>query len=589
MVMGLKEYQAKRNFRRTPEPAGKVRSKGGDSTLTFVIQKHAASHLHYDFRLEMEGVLKSWAVPKGLPLTRGERRLAIEVEDHPLDYGGFEGTIAEGNYGAGTVMVWDTGTYKVFSGDPIGALQAGKIHFLLHGKKLNGEWTLVRMRDSHGSKPQWLLLKTGDDLPALSTRDETRSALTGRSLEEISGAKKPHEWVSNRTSKSRATFPRLSKSPANQLSKPRFAPQARATVRRQSVQKTPKTRPAGGAIADLSALPAAQPHFVEPMKAQLVSQLPKGTEWLFEVKFDGVRALAIKEGLRLSLISRSGKDLGPKYSPILDAISSVPANEAVLDGEVVAVDDSGRSAFQLLRSFQTTGSNQPLFYYVFDILQLDGRSLLALPLWQRKALAKKLTQDVHPQLRFSDSIQADSSRLVKAMQARGLEGLVGKKRDSAYQPGQRSGAWIKFKWTNEQEFVIGGYTRPKGARSHFGAILVGYYEDGKLRFASKVGTGFDEATLRLLYSQFQKLAIKDCPFHDLSEQRSASAGGLSRAEMSRCTWVRPKLLCQVRFAEWTRDGHLRQPSYLGLREDKDPRSVVRERPAPIGKASAHQS
>jgi len=580
--MGLKEYQAKRNFRRTPEPAGKVRSHEGNVPLSFVIQKHAASHLHYDFRLEMEGVLKSWAVPKGLPLRRGERRLAIEVEDHPLDYGGFEGTIAPGNYGAGTVMVWDTGTYQVFGGDPLGALHSGKIHFVLKGKKLKGEWTLVRMRDAEGSKPQWLMLKTGDDLPSLTDRAENHSALTGRSLEEISGAKRRHEWVSNRGSETRATAPRVSRSAGNLSSAKSSVPKGRVPLRRRA-QSTGKTRGSAGEIADVAALPADHPHFVEPMKAQLVSQLPKGKEWLYEVKFDGVRALALKQASHLSLISRSGKDLGAKYSSIIEAVSSIPAEEAVLDGEVVAVDAEGRSAFQLLQSFQTTGSKPRLFYYVFDMLQLDGKSLLALPLWQRKALAKKLTEDVHPQLRFSDSIRADSARLVKAMQARGLEGLVGKKRDSTYEPGRRSGAWIKFKWTNEQEFVIGGYTRPQGARSHFGAILVGYYEGDELRFASKVGTGFNETTLRLLYTEFQKLASKECPFTDLPEQRSASTGGLSRAEMRRCTWVRPKLVCQVRFAEWTRDGHLRQPAYLGLREDKDPCSVVRERPAAIGK------
>jgi len=479
--------------------------------------------------------------------------------------------------------VWDTGTYQVFGGDPLGALHSGKIHFLLKGKKLKGEWTLVRLRDAQGPKPQWLILKTGDDLPLLGDRAENRSALTGRSLEEISGAKKRHEWVSNRGSGTRATAPRVSRSVGKSLpTKARAVPNA-GVPSRQKRQRTPKTRGRAGEIADLAALPADHPHFVEPMKAQLVSQLPKGKEWLYEVKFDGVRALGLKQASHLSLISRSGKDLGAKYSSILEAVSRIPADEAVLDGEVVAVDAEGRSAFQLLQSFQTTGSKPPLFYYVFDILQLDGRSLLALPLWQRKALAKKLTEGIHPQLRFSDSIRADSARLVKAMQARGLEGLVGKKRDSTYEPGRRSGAWIKFKWTNEQEFVIGGYTRPQGARSHFGAVLVGYYEGDKLRFASKVGTGFNETTLGLLHAQFQKLASKDCPFADLPEQRSASTGGLSRAEMRRCTWVRPKLVCQVRFAEWTRDGHLRQPAYLGLREDKDPRSVVRERPAAIGK------
>ncbi len=356
--MGLKEYQAKRNFRRTPEPAGKVRSHGGDAALSFVIQKHAASHLHYDFRLEMEGVLKSWAVPKGLPLRRGERRLAVEVEDHPLDYGGFEGTIAAGNYGAGTVMVWDTGTCQVFGGDPLGALREGKIHFLLKGKKLKGEWTLVRMRDGQGPKPQWLLLKTGDDLPSLTTRAENRSALTGRSLEEISGAKQQHEWVSNRGTETRAN-PR---SAGNLLSaQARGLPRAGVSLRRKR-ERTPKTHWSAGQIADLAGLPADHPHFIEPMKAQLVAQLPKGEEWLYEVKFDGVRALALKKAIHPSLISRSGKDLGAKYSAILEAVSSIPANEAVLDGEVVAVDEDGRSAFQLLQSFQTTGSKPPLFY-----------------------------------------------------------------------------------------------------------------------------------------------------------------------------------------------------------------------------------
>jgi bifunctional non-homologous end joining protein LigD len=577
--MGLKEYQAKRNFRRTPEPAGKVRSRR-DVPLSFVIQKHAASHLHYDFRLEMEGVLKSWAVPKGLPLRQGERRLAIEVEDHPLEYGGFEGTIAPGNYGAGTVMVWDVGTYQVLGGDPIGALHAGKIHFVMKGKKLKGEWTLVRMRDGQGSKPQWLLLKTRDDLPALSARAENRSALTGRSLEEIAGAKKRHEWVSNRALDTRTSVRHLSRF-ASDLStvRPRAVPRAGVAAHRKRVQRTSKAHHSAAEIAALSGLPADHPHFIEPMRAQLVSQLPKGKEWLYEIKFDGVRALALKKAIHPNLTSRSGKDLGAKYPAILEAVSSIPANEAVLDGEVVAVDKQGRSAFQLLQSFQTSGSKPALFYYVFDILQLDGRSLLALPLWQRKALAKKLTEGIHPKLRFSDSIQANSARLVKAMRARGLEGLVGKKRDSAYEPGRRSGAWIKLKWTNEQEFVIGGYTRPRGARSHFGAILVGYYEGDKLRFAAKVGTGFNEAALRLLYNKFRKLAATDCPFRDLPEQRSDSAGGLSRAEMKRCSWVRPVLICQVRFAEWTRDCHLRQPAYLGLRDDKDPRAVFREHSA----------
>ena len=583
--MGLKEYQAKRDFHRTSEPAGKIRLLKPAQAFKFVIQKHAASHLHYDFRLEMEGVLKSWAVPKGLPVRRGERRLAIQVEDHPVEYGGFEGTIASGNYGAGTVMLWDQGTYEVFGDDPLRSLHSGKIHFVLRGKKLKGEWTLVRMGDGQADKPQWLFLKTGKDIAPLSSRSENQSALTGRSMEQIAGAKKPHEWVSNRASEKPSSLTTkehgssLSRRSSQRGEQP-VGPRSARICQKRAQTSAGSRRAAPG--SELSGLPRTTPRFVEPMKAQLVSKLPKGDDWLYEIKFDGVRALALKTNQGWSLVSRAGNYLGGKYSPITEALSSVPAETAVLDGEVVAVDETGRSSFQLLQSFQMAGSKPPLFYYIFDLLQLDGKSLLKLPLWQRKNIARKLVENVHPRLRFSDSIQGDSSRLMKEMQARGLEGLVGKKRGSPYEPGRRSGAWIKFKWTQQQEFVIGGYTRPKGARSHFGSVLVGYYEGKKLRFAAKVGTGFDEPTLHSLYHAFQELRSDKCPFDALPESSPSSAAGLSRAEMRRCSWVRPALVCEVRFAEWTRDHHLRQPAYLGLREDKEPKSVVREKPATVG-------
>ncbi len=291
--------------------------------------------------------------------------------------------------------------------------------------------------------------------------------------------------------------------------------------------------------------------------------------------------MGIKKGKQVTLLSRSGKDLRAKYGTLVHALESLPATEVVLDGEVVAVDEKGRSVFQLLQSYQTAGAKPPLFYYIFDILQFNGRNLVSLPLLQRKETAERLTDGTHPLLRFSGNIRAESNLVIKAMQARGLEGLMCKKRESIYEPGRRSGAWIKFKWTNEQEFVIGGYTRPQGARNHFGALLVGYYAGKDLRFAAKVGTGFNEATLRLLYDKFRKLASGNCPFVDLPEKASGTSAGLSWAEMKRCSWVRPELVCQVRFAEWTRDHHLRQPAYLGLREDKKPRAVVRESPAPV--------
>jgi bifunctional non-homologous end joining protein LigD len=581
--MGLKEYKAKRDFRRTAEPAGRVRSAPPRTHLRFVIQKHAASHLHYDFRLEMNGVLKSWAVPKGFPMKRGDRRLAVEVEDHPIEYGSFEGTIAEGNYGAGTVMLWDEGTYHVSGDDPVKAWREGKIHLFLEGKKLNNEWTLVRMRHGETAKPQWLLLKSGEDLPPLSARAEERSVVSGRSMEQIA-ERAGSEWHSNRLAHRRpVTLADVAARRPPTGAKLRGA--GRLTRPRRSEQvgrsKSRASQPPSGSAEqglDLDELPTAKAEFVEPMKALLVDHLPKGPNWLYEIKFDGVRALGNKNGRVLGLISRSGKDLAARYPEVLRGLEQIAAKQVVFDGEVVAVDEQGRSAFQLLQSYQMAGAKPPLFYYVFDILQLEGKDLKGLPLWQRKTIAQKLIEGTNPTLRFSNNIQAESARLMKEMQARGLEGLIGKKRESVYEPGRRSGAWVKFKWTNEQEFVIGGYTQPKGARSHFGALLVGFYEEGRLRFAAKVGTGFGEATLRLLYGKLQKLKQPNCPFANLPESSAGFAAGVSRAEMKRCTWVRPELVAQVRFAEWTRDNHLRQPAFLGLREDKNPNEVVREKP-----------
>jgi bifunctional non-homologous end joining protein LigD len=561
--MSLKEYKAKRNFRRTAEPAGETAHGRKNGSTMFVVQKHDATRLHYDFRLEMEGVLKSWAVPKGFPMTRGDRRLAVQVEDHPIEYGGFEGTIPKGNYGAGTVMLWDSGAYEVSGDDPPRAVQEGKLHLMLHGKKLRGEWTLVRMRPREGrddDKPQWLLLKSGSDLPPISKRAEEHSILTGRSLVQIASAG-DREWKSDR----------------NAINKALEADRGRGRGRkaREEMRSTPSV-----AKINLHRLAKKKPGFVEPMKALLLDELPKGQDWIYELKFDGVRAIAIKDNRHVELISRSAKDLGSKYHELLELLKKLPAKQAVLDGEVVALDEEGRSSFQLLQSFQMAGVKKPpLFYYVFDLINLDGKDLTGIPLAQRKATAETLVMNISPAIRFSPSIKADSARLMREMQARGLEGLIAKRRDSKYEPGRRSGAWVKFKWTNEQEFVIGGYTQPKGTRTHFGALLIGYYETGKLLFAAKVGTGFDQKLLASLHNKFKKLVREDCPFANLPEKISGRWGqGLSMAEMRRCIWLEPKLVCQVRFAEWTRDNHLRQPAFLGLREDKEPKEVVREKP-----------
>jgi len=316
------------------------------------------------------------------------------------------------------------------------------------------------------------------------------------------------------------------------------------------------------------------------MKALLAEDLPKGPQWIYEIKFDGIRALAIKSKARVSLTSRTAKDLTEKYSDIALALRKLSAKRAVLDGEIVAVDQQGRSSFQLLQSYLTAGAEKPpVFYYVFDLLVLDGKDLKSAPLWQRKAMAQALIARVSPIIRFSASLEGNTSRLVREMKGRGLEGLVAKLKDSKYEPGRRSGAWVKFKWTNEQEFVIGGYTQPKGTRAHFGAILVGYYKGDKLLYAAKVGTGFDQRLLVSLYGKFKKLRRHDCPFANLPEKRPGAAGaGMTASQMKSCTWLEPKLVCQVRFAEWTRDNHLRIPAFLGLREDKNSEEVVREKP-----------
>lgn len=546
--MGLAEYRKKRNFTKTAEPAGQQDPSRQSKALLFVIQKHAASHLHYDFRLEMEGVLKSWAVPKGLPFRRGERRLAVQVEDHPFDYAEFEGTIAPGNYGAGTVMVWDIGTYESLGDDPLKDLAQGKIHLRLQGEKLQGEWTLVRMkRPIQAGKQEWLVLKSGADARPLPSRILDRSALSGRTLEEIAQAKDA-PWQSNRAAKAKKR-PRVTQPSVS-------APKAAGAPKK---------------------LPGSKPAFIEPMKALLVDALPKGSDWIYEVKFDGYRALAVKNGASVKLISRNTKDLTGRYASIAEDLGELQAKQAVLDGELVAVDPEGRSSFQLLQSYQMpAGAKPPLFYYVFDLLHVDGRSLLHQPLEQRKAQLEELLRGMPASIRFSSGIQGNIARLINEMQKRGLEGLVAKLKHSKYEPGKRSGAWVKFKWTLEQEFVIGGFTPPKGGRQRFGAILAGYYEGKKLLFASKVGTGFNGKWLDSLHDRFQKVVQSACPFANLPE---SIPGGLGRSEMPKCTWLKPVLVCQVRFTEWTRDFHLRHPVFLGLREDKKASEVIRERPA----------
>ena len=562
--MGLAKYKAKRDFAKTAEPkGGKPLPKKVKGASRFVVQKHDATRLHYDFRLEMDGVLKSWAVPKGLPWGQGEKHLAVEVEDHPVEYATFEGIIPEGQYGGGTVMVWDRGNYHVYGEQPAKSWREGKLHLVLDGDKAKGEWTLIRLRGNE-EKPQWLLLKTGASLKPLSKKRDDQSVKSGRTMKQIA-EQRDAEWESNR--------------PAEKSPTSRFKSRIKAALKKkdnvgQASRLPTEESQAGG----LRYLPDAKPRFIEPMKARLVGSPPTTGDWSYELKFDGFRACAVKDGSKVNLISRNGNELRNRFPEIAEAVKETPVDQCVIDGEIVALDEQGRSSFQLLQAIELEGRKAPLRFYVFDLLQFNGKSLLQLPLTARKEMLATSCEGVPEPIRYSGELGGDPKLLLAEVKKRGLEGLIGKLRSSVYEPGRRSGAWIKVKATNEQEFVIGGYTPPGGSRKYFGAILVGYYEGNRLKFAGKVGSGFTGKWLSILHKKFQAEARDDCPFVDLpSKQGGQWVQGITPSMMKKMHWINPKFVAQIKFAEWTRDEKLRQPVFLGLREDKKAGDVIRER------------
>jgi bifunctional non-homologous end joining protein LigD len=563
--VGLKKYKAKRDFSKTAEPkGGKPLPKQVRGASRFVIQKHDARRLHYDFRLQMEGVLKSWALPKGLPWHQGEKHLAVEVEDHPIEYETFEGIIPEGQYGGGTVMLWDRGAYYVYGEQPLKSLREGKLHLVLVGKKAKGEWTLVRIRGRQGEKNQWLILKTGGSAKPPSKKTEDQSVKTGRTMKQIA-EERDAEWESNREEE-------------NPSERSILKSRIKAALKKKEVERSDcRNEVTEQSLRLPKALPSAKPRFIEPMKARLVDNPPTQGDWLYELKFDGIRAIAVKNKSKISLISRNGNRLDARFPEIAEAVKNLPVRDCVIDGEVVALDEEGRSSFQLLQALEMEGRKAPLRFYVFDLLQLDGKSLLGLPLEQRKQVLAKVCENAGDPIRYSGEISGDVKSLLAEVKRRSLEGLIGKQRSSVYEPGRRSGAWIKLKCVNEQEFVIGGYTPPAGSRKHFGAILVGYYEGGKLRFAGKVGSGFTSKSLSILYRKFREEERDHCPFVDLpSKQGGEWVQGITPSMMKKMHWVNPKFVAQIKFAEWTRDGKLRQPVFLGMREDKEATKVRRE-------------
>jgi bifunctional non-homologous end joining protein LigD len=529
--MGLQKYQEKRHFDATPEPAGsRQRTRG---PLRFVVQKHRASNLHYDFRIEVDGVLKSWAVPKGPSLNPDDKRLAMMVEDHPFDYRNFEGIIPKGNYGAGEVIIWDEGTYcsrETPDRDESTrhlreGLQAGHITIVVNGQKLKGEFALLKLKRAENNA--WLLVKKRDQYASDSdVRADERSVRSGRTLEEIAAEEE--------AAQKRAIKP----------------VRARRSRKRFAVREAPR---------------APMPRRVRPMLAALVDEPFDRKGWLFELKWDGYRAVAEVGKNGVSFYSRNSKSFEQRFAPIVESLREL-GHEAVLDGEVVVVDSRGRSNFQLLQNYQRTGEGD-LRYYAFDVLHLDGYDLRPLPLHRRKELLGRLVEGL-PNVLLSEHVEEQGVAFFQAVERQGLEGVMAKDAKSPYREGMRGGEWLKIKAHQRQEAVIGGFTEPKGSRTGLGALVLGVYEGDDLVYIGHTGGGFDTRALEDMRARLEPLEQRTCPFR------------VKPATNAPAHWVEPRLVCEVRFQEWTDEGILRHPIFLGLREDKPARSVRREVPAP---------
>ena len=523
----LARYHKKRDFGDTPEPRGARKKSAG--RLKFVIQKHHASRLHYDFRLEADGVLKSWAVPKGPSFDPKDRRLAMHVEDHPMDYRTFEGIIPKGNYGAGEVIVWDQGTYELSEGDdPAKEIGKGKIKFVMHGKKMHGEFTLVRIRGRESDGDPWLLIKDHDEYvnPKYDIDKDNKSVKTGRTVESYAEDPKAPHWISSKKSASGAK---------------RAAKKAVARGRRDRV-----------------------PTISTPELATLVDEPFDDPEWLFEIKWDGYRAICtVRENGEMELVSRNGLDLLKKFPQLGELANAWNTLPIVVDGEIVSLDAQGRSSFQRLQQAMSAARTS-LTFAAFDLLYADGKDLRKTPLEERKARLERAIVDDDLVL-YSKHVVGKGCALFAQAEKKQLEGIIGKRRDSLYVE-RRTRDWVKIKAQLVQECVIGGFTEPRGSRTGFGALLLGLYHGKDLYYVGHVGTGFNTKLLQSLTADLKKIERKTSPFKN------------AVAANTKAHWVEPKLVAQIRFTEWTRDGYLRQPAFLGLRLDKKPKECVRERP-----------
>jgi len=616
--MPLEEYKRKRSFKDTPEPPPKLEKK---SKHRFVVQKHWASRLHYDFRLEMEGVLKSWAVPKGPSLDPADKRLAMQVEDHPVSYFDFEGIIPEGNYGAGTVMVWDVGTWEPLSPEPVNGkyvagtdaeasamLKKGDLKIRLHGKKLNGDFALIHMKARRpGSKgTEWLLIKKHDDavVEGYDIDEYDQSAITGRTLKQIGGDEDSSEWESNRkAARGGVKAPWLAEAIARaDKKKAKSATQAPLKTNQGQNENDGSDSPRGGASAkdekskkpflvssakpgmaaakDLrGAVKRAAPEQIHPMLATAIERPFDNKEWLFEIKWDGYRAVAFVENGAVRLISRTQNDLTGRYPELQILPQLVKGKNVILDGEVAALDEQGRASFSLMQ--QRTGIRKhgkqvagepgiPIVYYLFDVLYVDGYDLRRVSLEERKKFLAEIlkTNDL---VRYSDHFDSGTA-LFEVARAKGLEGIVAKRRGSCYEE-RRSREWLKIKITQTVDCVIGGYTDPEGSRQYFGSLVLGMYNKKKnLVHVGQAGTGFNHSALKQMWQMLTKLNSSRNPFYGDVDARNAH-------------WVKPELVAEIKFTEWTHETSegglkLRAPVFMGIREDKRPEECTLEQQGP---------
>ena len=577
----LKRYRSMRDFGITAEPSGEARAKEhsqpksktqGNQGLPFVIQKHAASHLHYDFRLGWNGVLKSWAVAKGPSYYTGDRRLAVQVEDHPIEYGGFEGIIPQGQYGGGTVMVWDQGTWEPQAGhaDVDEGLRKGSLKFILHGTKMKGKWTLVRMggKAANERKPNWLLIKEHDEFERTSealciTEESPNSVVTGRSLEQIAHSE-DHVWDSKQTARGNAWYRQDARPDGEEEATAKRSSPAIKPASRPSSRIPAKSRSFDSFLKD--APPEKLPDFIPPELALLSSAPPAGDGWLHELKLDGYRMQARKEGSQVQLLTRSGLDWTHRMKAIASEVGELPVEHALLDGEVVVLAEDGTTSFADLQAAFQEGVKKTLTYFLFDLLHFEGHNLRSLPLTARKNMLASLLQQSGEFLRFSEHLETSGEVMFQKACDLHAEGIVSKRASSKYASGC-SGDWLKLKCIHEQEFVIGGFTLPSNGSHGVGALLLGYYDDDKLIYAGRTGTGFTQKSHRTMRDQLDDLRQSTNPFdHPPAE---AKRGAI---------WVKPQMVAQINFATWTADNLLRQASFKGVREDKPAAEVRREDP-----------